>query len=102
MSVVTDVILTGGLEVESLLSEINRFFEEQGCRGLLLIDGRQVGGGKALQAAVLIGAFNHLDREGFLEHLRKLAWPRWSAERVRLFIQHEYDECGFHEIPIWS
>ncbi len=99
MSVVTDVLLTGGLELEDMVAMVNLFFDPG--PGLAMVDGRQVGGSKCLQATVLIGAFNYLDLSGFVAHLRELPWPRWSTERIRLFVQEENDECGFHEVEIW-
>jgi hypothetical protein len=99
MSVVTDCILMYDLEPwddHLVLDQINAFFTV--VRGFVHVDatdgGKWYGGTKALQANVAIGAFNHLNLDGLLQHIRNnVEWG--EVEWAQLCVQGEYDENGF-------
>lgn len=102
MSVVTDVILTTGLSTDVTLSDLNAWFAgEHGDAVLHKVDKPDDAPGKRIQADIFIGAFNYLDLDALVEHLRGLAWDDIDRSDVRLFVQEEHDEHGFHEVEIW-
>lgn len=77
MSYVTNVLLhIGTLEdEEARMAEVNRFLEARhGGLVSLQSSGDWYGGTKGFEASLWVGAFNYLDREGFLRHLLTVAW----------------------------
>lgn len=81
MSVVTNVILTIPLyndeEKLEIVRQINRFFT--GETGFVSVDDKSLprgwyGGTKMLEVEILIGAFNHLDIEELIKHLKSIDW----------------------------
>ena len=55
------------------MQEVNQFFA--GERGFAdEPKGECLGGTKALERPTFVGAFNHLDFEAFLEHLKTVHW----------------------------
>jgi len=50
-----------------------------------------------MQATIYAGAFNYLDDDAFIEHLRKVEWE--EPESVRVFFNGEHDD-GWTEIDI--
>ena len=96
MSVVTNVILSIGIRdaLNKKITEINRFFEQSGGRGLVSMDDPALpegwyGGSKMLEAYLYVGAFNHLDLTGFYKHLQSLSWEQ--PESVQLIIREQED-----------
>ncbi len=101
MSNVTDVILTSSIDLGHgiTLEDVNRHFE--GGEALYKVDKPADAPGKAIQADIYIGAFNYMDLDSFVAHLRSLPWEEYERGQVRLFVQFEHDEYGFHEVRIW-
>lgn len=104
MSTVTDVILTGELGVIDL-DAVNGFFAaEDGGYGdarMHKVDKPDGAPGKTVQADVFLGAFNCLDLQGFVGHLRGIGYVRGAIHSVRLFVQEEHYDNGFREKDIW-
>lgn len=92
MSMVANVILAysiadddGETQQQELLARINRFFR----------DGEGFtepgyGGTKALEHPTFIAAFNHLDLDGFIAHLKTIEWK--EPEHVQLFVCEQEDD----------
>ncbi len=58
---------------------------------------RWYGGSKVLETPLYIGAFNHLDKEGLVEHIRGIDWE--EPENVQLIIkEQESDKFKIIEI----
>ena len=99
MSVVTNLILSFSIleDERSRVSEIN-FFENNG-RGFELATAdferennpssnkTWYGGTKFLETPLYIGAYNHLDVEGLIEHLKIVNWE--YPESVQLFLKEQ-------------
>lgn len=109
MSTVTDVILTvSGLDDDDqredetlavLLPELDKVHNETGYRIYAPSRvSRHATGGAAMQAGVFVGAYNHFPEEEFIAAIERVPWT--APEAVRLFIQREHDECGFHEVRL--
>ena len=98
MSYVTNVILHLGIvmqdeEEKQKLSEVNAFFEHQS--GFVSVKDEALprgwyGGNKYLEASIAIGAFNYLDLNGLIKHLRGIDW--WCAEDVQLIVKRQNDD----------
>lgn len=101
MSNVTDIILTASLGVTPLDAVNDYFTGEHGDAVLHQVDKPADSPGKAIQGDIFIGAFNYLKLGEFVAHLRGLDWDG-LPETVRLFVQEEHDEHGFHEVAIWE
>ncbi len=101
MSNVTDVILTSSLGIGHgvSLDDINRCFDAG--EALYQVDKPGDAPGKRIQADIFIGAFNYMDLDAFVAHLRSLPWDEYDRDQVRLFVQKEHDEYGFYEVRIW-
>lgn len=109
MSNVTNVILKHGIvseETGSLTSRINEFFRQSRFSdveyGFINLDEVQThrkpyGGTKCLECEVLVGAFNHLDIRGLVEHLLTIPWE--EPEETQLFVQ--YQEADRLEEVLW-
>jgi hypothetical protein len=96
MSVVTNVLLKLPICEEEKIHEINKFFGER--RGFEEEIGANCGGTKVMEATVFPAAFNHLEIEKFIEHIRSIEWE--SPESVQLFICGQEEELfteRFHE-----
>jgi hypothetical protein len=79
MSVVTNTILSvgGGRISPAFLDAVNSFFDPPSA-GFVSVDDERLpdgwyGGSKYLEAGLAIGAFNHLDLDDPVRHLRALA-----------------------------
>jgi hypothetical protein len=89
LSVVTNLILHLGLADEDKINDINRFFQrgedpDYWPQGLTSVSDPSLpkgwyGGNKYLEVRLFIGAYNHLDLQAFLAHLRRIefSWPRY-------------------------
>ena len=100
MSVVTNAILHMGVldqeEEPELLKEVNFFFSD-GRRGFVLVDDPSLpsgwyGGSKMLECSLAIGAFNHLDLNALLAHLREVDWPTDQRDLVQLIVKEQNDD----------
>lgn len=98
MSVVTNLILSTGLEQKFGPATINKFFGD--ARGFLLASGgppesvdgniEWYGGTKGMEAELYAGAFNHLCLDDLKLFLREL--PRTKPELVQLIIKEQDDD----------
>ena len=99
MSVVTNLILTtcsGGLDSDAL-SQVNEFFDGQ--RGLVSCDDSSLergwyGGCKMLECDMAIGAFNHINLNSLLVHLKdKVRWREdYDFELLQLIVKEQDDD----------
>lgn len=48
------------------------------------------GGTKFLEACLYIGAFNHFDLDGFVQHLKQMPWE--EPENVQVIVKDQWDE----------
>ena len=99
MSRVTNVLLTfDPLEDEDArMAEVDRFFPSRGGFGGTI---RDCGGTKYLEQRVAIGAFNYLNLEAFVGHLRtKVQWE--ETDSVQLFVC-EQEHARFHEVVLFG
>lgn len=104
---VTNVILATPVYMEDELSriteEINTFFNNQ--KGLVSCDDKNItkhwyGGSKSLEAEVFVGAFNYIDLQEFIYHLKNnVDWGETYGELVQLIVKEQEDE-GFKIIII--
>jgi hypothetical protein len=81
MSRVTNIILSMGTleEHKERLQEVNKYFDEQEKRGLILMDedketSWEYGGSKGMECWIAMGGFNYLDLEEFKNHLKTIKW----------------------------
>lgn len=81
-------------EATPRIQEVNRFFEQSNVKGLVALDDpslpkRWYGGSKHLEAQLYVGAFNYLNLEAFIKHLRGIQWqvPEW----VQLIVKEQDD-----------
>ena len=94
MSHVTDVIITCSVMDEDKTWSLNAMLEtrddlaESGA-WLNRVDDKAAGS-KAMQAAVLIGAFGYLDIDKFVEAVR--AHPWYCPEDVQIFMKDEHED----------
>jgi len=96
MSHVSDVIicLSPGEEIDDNattppIQEINKYLMAQNRGELKKVDD-YAGGYKAVQAAVWMGAFNHLDIPEFLNVVKAQQWE--GREIVQVFIKDEHEK----------
>lgn len=100
MSLVTNAILCFSITNGETVSEeaINRFANEPtGCEGQRFVSCNDpklprgwYGGSKMLECEVYIAAFNYMDVEGWIAHLRSLPWR--YPEDVQLFLKEQDDD----------
>jgi hypothetical protein len=95
MSVVTDVIICLSLSEEiddegttPPVAEINDYLRSQNYGKLARVDDF-AGGNKAFQAAVWMGAFNHLNVSEFMDFIKSREWQ--SREEVQVLLKKEED-----------
>ena len=100
MSVVTNAILYYDSAGEAFLAKVNEFF--RGRKGFVSVKDPALpdawyGGDRRLEVDLAIGAFNHLDLEGLVQHLRQIGGP--YAVDFQLMVR-EQDEERFRIINI--
>lgn len=95
MSVVTNVVLLAGCDIaETQLIQINEFFGED-VQGFVSADDPSLprgwyGGSKMLECRVAIGAFNYLNLDGLIEHIRtKVKWSIYHCHAVQLAVRED-------------
>jgi hypothetical protein len=109
MSRVTNAILCMGMlndetgEDKEVLSKVNAFFGRAG-RGFMSVDDGSLprgwyGGTKMLECTVAIGAFNFLNLDALVQHLRGIDWPDFCGDRVQLLVKEPEDD-GFRVIDV--
>jgi hypothetical protein len=100
MSVVTNVILHFSGRPTVVLPKVNAFFAG-GQRGFISVDDSRLprgwyGGSKMLECELALGAFNHLDLDALIRHLRTVA-P--ADEDLQLMVM-EQEEARFRLINV--
>ena len=111
MSVVTNLILSFSIseDEQSRVEEINTFFNNG--RGFKLVSAdfeRKLaddyyeaktwyGGSKHLETPLFVGAYNHLDIDGLIDHLKSVNWE--EPENVQLILKPQ-DADKFEIIEI--
>ena len=95
MSVVTNVILHVGLFDKHLIVNVNEFFARDQIRGFISLDDESLpkgwyGGTKYLEGCFSVGAFNHLDMQALLEHIRGVEWSQPEAVQLMVLSQEDY------------
>lgn len=93
MSVVTDVILTTSIDEHKAFA---RFCAAIPDRFPPIAVHQHGTTGKAMQADVYLAAYNYLNLDQFIAAVEQAKWD--APEQVRLFVNGEYDEYGFHEV----
>lgn len=103
MSKVTNAILHMGClndeagEDTALLEAVNLAFGPDGPlstqMGFVLIDSEDVGGSKNLECTLAIGAFNYLDLDKLIAHLRTVPWPSDQRDLVQLIVKEQDDDA---------
>ena len=100
MSEVTNLIISFsiGEDETSRINEVNLFFNnglgfkinsadfEEGSNWLGKENRKRwYGGTKMLETPLYVGAFNHLDLEGLIEHMKEIEWE--EPENVQLIVK---------------
>lgn len=81
----------------SKMEQVNAFFVERDQPELESIDPVWEGRGKALECNVYVGAYNHLELDEFVKHLRGIVWN--APQFIQLFVKDQED-IGFRLIRI--
>ncbi len=97
MSVVTNIILStpyGDKNEKITSNEVNAYFERQGKKGFVSIDSTDLpkgwyGGSKYFEARIYLGAFNHLNFEEFMDHIKSLPWE--DREDLQVIVKEQED-----------
>lgn len=71
------------------MDRVNSFFTERDQPELESIDPIWQGRGKSLECNVYVGAYNRLELDEFVEHLRGIEWS--SPEFIQLFVKDQED-----------
>ena len=79
------------------MGQVNAFFTERDQPELESIDPVWEGRGKALECSVYVGAYNRLEVDDFVKHLRGIEWN--APEFVQLFVKDQED-MAFRVISI--
>lgn len=110
MSYVCDTILAlptlDNEELDPLLVKVNAFFGDR--PGLVSVKDNTLpeywwGGSKCLQCSLCIGAFNYLDIDALVAHLRSLDWGDegdYIKPHLQLILKDEHDD-RFRTIDIF-
>lgn len=108
MSWVTNVLLNTGYKDSNTdcgtIVQASAYFEDRNIRGLVSLNDPSLprgwyGGSKFLEAGLYVGAFNHLDLDDFIEHLRSLEWKEPS--QVQLIVKKQ-EEDVFRIVPLFE
>lgn len=95
MSYVTNAILAFYTfeDREEILKRVNAFFGDK--PGFNYVNNE--GGTKCLECSIATGAFNYLDEDGLIEHLKETNWG--EVQFVQLFLKLQ-DDRQFQVIEI--
>jgi hypothetical protein len=74
---------------QSKMEQVNAFFAKRDQPELASIDPVWEGRGKALECSVYVGAYNRLELDDFVEHLRGIAWN--APQFIQLFVKDQED-----------
>jgi hypothetical protein len=98
MSRVTNIIITSDIAEEECGStgiiQVNEWLADSGYRpfhDLSDSDHKLIGGNRALEAHVYVGAFNYFDLREFANAVCKAHWA--EPDNVRVFIQDQEKDC---------
>jgi hypothetical protein len=93
MSVVTNLIFAHHHEEEQLVAQVHDWFKlnayTEGAR-LVDINIARLHSGYVFEQPTLVGAFNHLDLDGFVKFVRSLPWS--EPENVQIIVREQHDE----------
>ena len=94
MSQVSNIIVTYSVaEPSSRIEDVNLYFSRIGYeRSLVSIEDPNLpagwyGGNKPFECEVLVGAFNFLNANGFVSHLKTIPWIERNSVQVFLLAQ---------------
>ena len=95
MSWVINIILHIGIGDQDLLGKVNEYFDKKETLGFVSLDDQKLpkgwyGGTKFLEACLAVGAFNHLDLQEFLQHLKAINWAEPQSVQLILKDQEDY------------
>ena len=102
MSNVTNLILTTGIrdtpEYTDILEQVNAYFlTTERHSGFTQVENE--GGTKALECGIFTGAFNCLNLEALIEHLRtKVSWK--DKDEAQLMVKRQ-DDDRFHVVNLF-
>lgn len=110
MSTVTNLILTLPLESSHVVDKVNAWYSRNSRNNLFVLLSGQAGGDKMMEHEVYLGSSNVFDLHGLVKVLDDEtkhgdaigSWTRADMIRrqVRLFIEQQQDEEGFHEVTM--
>ncbi len=105
MSWVTNLLLhISSRSTNEKIAQVNDFFDRDNKLGLVSLDAPGLpkgwyGGDKMLEANLYVGAFNYLNLDEFLEHIRGLAWE--EGDQVQAFVKKQEQDV-FHVIDVFN
>jgi hypothetical protein len=76
------------------MDEVNTYFVDKGTKPLVSVDDERLprawyGGSKSLECELYLGAFNHLDLDEFIKHVRTISWR--VPECVQIIVKEQED-----------
>ena len=96
MSDVTNLIFAFSGVDEDLrkMDEVNTYFVDKGTKPLVSVDDERLprawyGGSKYLETGLYLGAFNHLNLDEFIKHVRTISWE--FPESVQIIVKEQED-----------
>ena len=97
MSQVSNVLMAFSVvEQPERIADVNLFFTNAGYkRGLVSIEDEALppdwyGGNKPFESEVLVGAFNFLNAQSFIDHIQAIHWEDRAS--VQVFLQGQSDK----------
>ena len=96
MSDVTNLIFALSVTDDNLgkMDEVNTYFVAKGIKPLVSVDDERLprawyGGSKFLECGLYLGAFNHLNLDEFIKHVRTISWR--FPESVQIIVKEQED-----------
>jgi hypothetical protein len=76
------------------MDEVNTYFVDKGIKPLVSVDDERLprawyGGSKYLETGLYLGAFNHLNLDDFIKHVRTISWE--FPESVQIIVKEQED-----------
>jgi hypothetical protein len=93
MSVVTNVILTAGCEIDGVLGQLNSNLESLGVKGGFVQVDQHAGNEKSvrnMECNVYVAAFNYTSTQLILDAVRAVAWR--YPNQVQLLVRRQDEE----------
>jgi len=104
MSDVTNLIFALSVTDDNLgkMHEVNTYFVDKGIKPLVSVNDERLpralyGRSKYLESGLYLGAFNHLDLDDFIKHVRTISWR--LPECVQIIVK-EQDDVKFTIIDL--